>query len=92
VSPGMEPLVAIGVGSLVLLLILVLVLAEPRPHERLGAERSYAAEAEVEESDIEQMLEARNEIRRRRGLPEIGDELVEELRREAGRRPEPPPR
>ncbi|HEU4657818.1 MAG TPA: hypothetical protein VFR97_09845 [Capillimicrobium sp.] len=54
-----------------------------RPNERYGAERSYAAEAEVEESDIAEMIEARNAIRRRRGLPEIGDELVEQLRRDA---------
>ena len=35
-----------------------------------------AAQAEVEDTDIEQMIEARNDIRRRRGLPEIGDDLV----------------
>jgi hypothetical protein len=76
-----EPLVVIGLGSFVVLLVLVMSLSRPRPHERLGAERSYATEAEIEATDIEQMIEARNEIRRRRGLPEIGDELVDELRR-----------
>jgi hypothetical protein len=86
-----EPLVLIGGGSFVVLLVLVMALARPRPHERLGAERSHAAEAEVEESDIDQMIEARNAIRRRRGLPEVGDELVEELRRPP-RRPPPPSR
>jgi hypothetical protein len=86
----MEPLVLIGGGSFVVLLALVLALSRPRPHERFGAERSHAAEAEVEESDIAQMLEARNEIRRRRGLPELGDELADELRR-GTHRPGPPP-
>ncbi len=79
----MQPLVVIGGGSFVVLLALVLALARPRPHERLGAERSFAAEAEVEEHDIEQMLDARNAIRRRRGLPELGDELAEQARRGA---------
>lgn len=72
-------MVVLGGGSFVVLAVLVAALARPRPHERLGAERSYAAEAEVEDGDIAQMIEARNEIRRRRGLPEVGDELVEEL-------------
>jgi hypothetical protein len=76
--------VVIGVGSFVVLLVLVLALSQPRPHERFGAERSYAVEAEVEATDIDMMIAARNEIRRRRGLPEIGDDLVEELRRRGG--------
>ncbi len=53
----------------------------PRGHERLGAVRSHATEAEIEDEDIAQMLEARNAIRRRQGKPLLGDELVEELRR-----------
>lgn len=77
----MQPLVLVGGGSFVVLVGLVLALSRPRPHERLGAERSHAAEAEVEEHDIAEMLEARNAIRRRRGRPEIGDELLQELRR-----------
>lgn len=85
----------LGVGSLAVVLLIVLALSQPRrPHERLGAERSYAAEAEVEEDDIAQMIEARNAIRRRRGRPEIGDELVEQIRRgiaESPRRPPGPP-
>jgi hypothetical protein len=86
-----EPLVVIGLGSLALIVLIVIVLSgPPKPHERLGSERSYAAEAEVEEQDIAQMLEARNRIRRRRGLPEIGDELVAELERDLSRKPEPP--
>lgn len=84
----MEPLVLVGLGSLAaIVLVRWLVSTGPRPHERLGQERSHAAEAEVEDADIAQMLEARDAIRRRRGLPGIGDELADELRRELSRRP-----
>lgn len=70
----------VGIVTFVVLLVVVLVLSQPRPHQRLGAERSHAAEAEIEETDIEQMIEARNAIRRRRGLPELGDDLADQLR------------
>jgi hypothetical protein len=83
-------LVLIGCGSFVVLLALVMSLSRPRPHQRFGdaadraaRERGYAAQADVEDDDIEQMIEARNAIRRRRGLPELGDELAAQLRREA---------
>jgi hypothetical protein len=79
----------IGCGSFVVLLALVLALSRPRPHQRFGdaadrtsRERSLAAQADVEDNDIEQMIEARNAMRRRRGLPELGDELAAQLRRE----------
>jgi hypothetical protein len=84
-----EPVVLVGLVSFVVLVGVVAALSKPRPHERFGAERSYAAEAEVEDDDIAQMIEARNEIRRRRGLPEIGDEIAEALRRSS--EPPPPP-
>ena len=81
----MEPLVVIGLGSFGILLALVTSLARSRPRDRAHAlERALAAQAEIEDSDIDQMIEARNDIRRRRGLPEIGDDLVGELAR--GRR------
>ena len=38
-------------------------------------ERAIETQATVEEHDIEEMIEARNEIRRRRGKPTIGEEL-----------------
>ncbi len=80
----MEPLVVIGLGSFGILLALVTSLARSRPHERYHdrattVDRALAAQAEVEEADIDQMIEARNDIRRRRGLPEIGDDLVARL-------------
>jgi hypothetical protein len=72
--------IVLGVGTFVVLLALVLWLSTPRPYRGLASERDLGAEAEIEESDIAMMLEARNAIRRRRGLPEIGDDLVAQLR------------
>jgi hypothetical protein len=45
--------------------------------------RSPEVEAQDELDDIEQMVAAQNELRRRRGAPErSGDELADEVRRE----------
>lgn len=51
--------------------------------DRSTSEQDYGAQAAIEAADIDQMIEARNEIRRRTGREEIG----EELSREALRRP-----
>jgi hypothetical protein len=72
--------VVLGVGTFVVLLALVLWLSTPRPYRGFASERDLGAEAEIEEHDIEMMIEARNAIRRRRGRPEIGEELAEQLR------------
>ena len=57
--------------------------SHPRPKRRRGGHaRDYGAMAEIEENDIGQMIEGLNERRRRRGRPEIGDELAEQLLRE----------
>jgi hypothetical protein len=48
--------------------------------------RNPEADAEIEANDIEMMIEARNDIRRRRGLPEIGDDLEAELQAELRKR------
>jgi hypothetical protein len=54
-------------------------------HPRSGVQivgrslRNDAAEAEIEAHDIEQMLDARNDLRRRLGKPELGDELARQL-------------
>ena len=79
-------MVVLGVGTFVVLLALVLWLSTPRPYRGFASERDPGAEAEIEATDIEQMIEARNAIRRRRGLPEIGDEPVAQLRRAPDRR------
>ena len=73
-------MVVLGVGTFVVLLALVLWLSTPRPYRGFAPERDLGAQAEIEDEDIAMMIEARNAIRRRRGLPEIGDDLVAELR------------
>jgi hypothetical protein len=51
--------------------------------DRSTSEQDYGAQAAIEANDIDQMIEARSELRRRTGREEIG----EELSREALRRP-----
>jgi hypothetical protein len=77
-------------GGIFLFLILF-VLALGMWHPRSGRDivgrslRSDAADAEIEATDIDQMIEAQNALRRKRGAPEIGDELAYHARR-----PKPP--
>jgi hypothetical protein len=59
-----------------------------RPDSELHRQRA-AAEAEVEDHDIDAMLDALNERRRRRQARDIGEELADELRRSTW--DEPPP-
>jgi uncharacterized protein YkwD len=40
--------------------------------------RSYETEAQLEIDDVQQMLDAQNEIRRRRGVPELTAEELNE--------------
>ena len=80
-----------GVFMFFALLVVVLIfLALGRFYPGSGAEqvdwkptRSPELEAELELEDIDQMLEAQNERRRRRGAPErTEDEIAEEVSRE----------
>jgi hypothetical protein len=73
--------VAIGLLVLVLFVLIVWMAKPTQPKLRFG-ESPFDAEAEaaIEDSDIDQMIEARNERRRRLGKPEIGDELEREIR------------
>jgi hypothetical protein len=84
----------VGVAALVAILLLVFVLfvliafmANPVKPRLLAGQspRDHAAEAEIEEHDIDEMIEARNERRRRLGKPEIGDDLAAELQRQSRR-------
>jgi hypothetical protein len=78
--------IAITVLVLVLIVLIVLMANPSKPRLLVGqSPRDHGADAEIEDNDIDQMIEARNERRRRLGRPEIGDELIEELRR--GTRP-----
>ena len=79
-------------GILVLvfvLFVLILFMAKPsQPRLLVGqSPRDHAAEADIEDHDIDEMIEARNERRRRLGKPEIGDELAAALERETRRGP-----
>ena len=70
------------IALLVLFVLVVLLGLAGLPRERRRAmgerERAIAAQLEVEEHDIEEMLEARARMRRERGMPSIGEELVDE--------------
>jgi len=82
----MELAVYIGCALLFLLvLILSIGSRQPRPAGSIagGSLHTEAADAEIEAVDIDQMVEARSDLRRRTGREELG----EELGREALRRP-----
>ena len=87
----MELAVYIGC-ALLLLLVLILSLGQRRPEAARsvagGSLHTEAADAEIEAVDIDQMVEARNELRRRTGREELGEELGREaLRRPPTRQP-----
>jgi hypothetical protein len=79
-----DPLVVI-IGAFGLFFV-VFILLLGAYHPRQGIDivgkslRNPEADAEIEREDIAQMIEAQNELRRRRGAPEIGDELAEQLK------------
>ena len=79
----MDPvLIILGVLVLVLLgLILSMATSQPysRRHVGRGPVHTEAGDAEIEAVDIDQMLDALNERRRRAGRPPIGDELARQL-------------
>jgi len=72
----------------VVLFVLILFMANPVKPRLLAGQspRDHGAEADIEDHDIDEMIEARNERRRRLGLPEIGDDLVADLERDLKRR------
>lgn len=69
---------------LVALVIVIASLSKPAQPRLLFGEspRDHDAEAWIEDHDIDEMIEARNERRRRLGRPEIGDDLERELGRD----------
>jgi hypothetical protein len=83
------PLVVLGgIGVVVLAIVLI-----ARLHPGSGADlldwqptRSYETELELEMQDVEQMIAAQNEYRRKRGERELTeDEVREEVLREQAR-------
>lgn len=84
----MVAIAAILVLVFVLFVMIVFMARPSRPRLLAGqSPRDHGAEAEIEDHDIDEMIEARNERRRRLGLPEIGDDLVADLERDLKRRP-----
>ena len=84
------PLIVLGgIGIVVALLLLV-----ARFYPGSGADlldwqptRSYETQVELEMQDVEQMLEAQNQYRRKRGEPELTeDEVRQSVAREEARR------
>jgi hypothetical protein len=87
----MSGILLIVLGILAIFMVLVLVWGRgpsgrARPPRSISgmAERENAAAAqfEVEQHDIDEMIAARNALRARTGKPPLGDELAEEARRE----------
>jgi hypothetical protein len=89
---GMDAFAAIIFGGLVLVFLVFLAIGHAwrdRPIEEItdrGANEKWAAQMQVEERDIPQMLEAANEYRRKRGQPEVtpeefGAQVEQEQRR-----------
>jgi hypothetical protein len=74
-------------GTLAFFVIAVLLLGvfsnrSPRDYLDWKPTRSPEAQAQDELDDVAQMIEAQNELKRRRGAPEITEEEIEERVRE----------
>ncbi len=74
-------------GTLAFFVIMVVLLGlfsnrSPREYLDWKPTRSPEAEAQNELDDVAQMIEAQNELKRRRGAPEITEEEIEERVRE----------
>ena len=70
----------LGVLVVVLVVLIAFMATPAKPKLRFGQNpRDHAAEAWIEDHDIDEMIEARNERRRRLGWPEIGDDLERDL-------------
>jgi hypothetical protein len=77
--------IAIGVLVIVLVVLIAFMATPSQPKLRVGqSPRDHGAEAWIEDHDIDEMIEARNERRQRLGWPAIGDELELEVRRAPG--------
>jgi hypothetical protein len=80
------------VGGLLVIVGLLVLLARLYPGSGAdlldwGSTRSYEHEVELEMQDVEQMIEAQNAYRRKRGEPEITEEeFREDVVRDEGRR------
>ena len=74
-------------GTLAFFVVAVVLLGlfsdrSPRDYLDWKPTRSPEAEAQNELDDVAQMIEAQNELKRRRGAPEISEEEIEQRVRE----------
>ncbi len=73
----MDPFIPLTLGMLVVLVLVMIGLARAFQGNRVAdfldwkPTRSYETEIELEQDDVQQMIEAQNEYRRKRGAPEI---------------------
>lgn len=79
--------VLLSFGSVALLVVALALVGRAYPGS--GADlldwrptRSLATEAELEQQDVQQMIDAQNEYRRRRGAPELTVEDAKRMARE----------
>ena len=79
--------ILLSLGTLAFFVIVLVLLARAYPGS--GADlvdwkptRSYETEVQLELDDVQQMLAAQNEMRRRRGKPDLTEADVERMARE----------
>jgi hypothetical protein len=78
-------LLSLGAVGLIVLLLVLLARAYPGSGADLvdwRPTRSYEDEARLETEDVQQMIDAQNEMRRRRGKPELKRSDVSRMARE----------
>ena len=78
-------LVSLGMVGLIVLVLVLLARAYPGSGADLvdwRPTRSYEDEARLEMEDVQQMIEAQNEYRRRRGAPEVTEADAERWAKE----------
>jgi hypothetical protein len=73
----MDPVLVIVGAMIAVLMVCSFFVGEQPRRDRRPAD--YAAMAEIESHDVEDMLDAINERRRRAGKRELGEELADEL-------------
>jgi hypothetical protein len=87
VSRSVDAFTVVFGGTLAFFVIAVVLLGlfsdrSPRDYLDWKPTRSPAAVAQTELDDVAQMIEAQNELKRRRGAPEISEEEIEQRVRE----------
>jgi hypothetical protein len=80
-----DPVLIVFGGLVAFLVLLAVALGgwHPKPGSRIVGTslRDEGAEAEIEAHDIDQMLDSINELRRRTGRRDVGEELADEAMR-----------